>query len=181
MKHILVTLLFFSSVAFSFAQGKASLGIELGFPVGSNTDGVKTGFGASFRYEKPLNKNFSWLASLGYLYFPASKTETFPGSPPQTVAVDGHFTFVPILGGIKYYVKESFNGFYIGTDLGMTAMSFSGSVSVFGSSFPISQDENKFTVAPNIGIHGKKLDFGIRYSMSNDTNYIGTRIAMVFN
>lgn len=181
MKRIFVSLLFFSTVTFSFGQGKASLGIEFGLPVGSNTDGVKTGFGASFRYEKPINTHFSWLASLGYLYFPASKTETFPGSPPQPVTVDGHFTFIPILGGIKYYVKESFNGFYVGTDLGMTAMSFSGTVSFFGSSFPISEDENKFTVAPNIGIHTKKLDFGIRYSMSGDTNYIGTRIGLVFN
>jgi hypothetical protein len=183
MKRILTIFLFFSSVVFSYGQGRTSMGAEVGVPTGSDSDGVGTGFGAWIRHEKGINKKFAWNVSAGYIYFPASKSETIIvfGSPPVTLDLSGHFGFVPLLAGAKFYPKEVFNGIYFGADLGVTPIYFKGVFSISGYSQSISQSDNKFTVVPTIGFHAKRLDFAFRYTIIDQSNFYGGRIGYTLN
>jgi hypothetical protein len=183
MKHILTVFLFCSSMVFSFGQGRTSVGAEVSFPTGSGSDGVSTGFGAWVRYEKGINKNFAWTVSAGYIYFPASQTETvtIPGSTPIVFSLDGHLSLVPILAGAKFYPKEVFKGIYFGADLGVTPIYFNGTFSYAGYSQSISQNDNKFTVVPSVGVHAKRLDFAFRYTIIDQANFYGGRIGYVLN
>ena len=65
MKKILLTFVAVACLSIaSFAQGRFSIGAELALPQGDWSDFVGTGFGASARYEAPINDNISWMGTL---------------------------------------------------------------------------------------------------------------------
>ena len=154
-------------------QGKTSLGAEVGFPTGSGTDGVGTGFGGSLRYEDKAAKNLNWLVSAGYLHFPASYNS-------NGLSATGSFGFIPIAVGVKYYPTGNFNGFYFGTDLGLTVVSGKITFSYGGYSSSGTNTENKFAVSPGVGYHFSGFDLTFRYHLLSDANYFGIRAAVVF-
>src|SRR4051812_19115902 len=173
MRFYFSILLLFSATIYSRAQGKASLGPEVGFPTGSGTEGVQTGYGGSFRYEGKVSNNVNLLASVGYLHFPIS--ESMYG-----ITLSGSANFTPIAVGVKYYPEGSFNGFYFGTDLGITPVSVKVNLTGSGVSGGGSGSENKFAVSPGIGYHFKGFDLTFRYNLLSDSNYFGLRGAIVF-
>ena len=177
MKYCLSILLFCVSMHCSFAQGqgRASIGAEVGFPTGSGTDGVGTGFGGSFRYEKGTkNKNINWLISGGYLSFPLNASSS-------GATASGTASFVPFLFGMKYYAIESFTGFYLGSDIGVTIITEKVTFSYAGFSGTASASENKFTFSPGIGYHFRGADLGFRYNLLSDANYLGIRLGVMLN
>jgi hypothetical protein len=175
--------LFYGSFVFSFGQGRTALGAEGGVPTGSNTDGIGTGFGAWIRHEKGINKKFTWTASAGYLYFPASASATFPipGSPPITFSLTGHYNFAPVLLGTKFYLSENFSGLYFGAEFGVTVRTFKGTILSYGYSQSVSERDNKFTMVPAVGFHTKRFDLAFRYTIIDQSNYCGARIGYTLN
>ncbi len=173
MKLRFTSFLILCSVIFSQGQGKTSLGAEIGFPSGSGTDGIGTGFGGSLRYEGKATNNLNWLASAGYIHFPASLNS-------GGVSATGSFSFIPIVLGAKYYPNGSFNGFYFGSDLGVTVVSGTVTVTYGGYSSSASASENKFTFSPGMGYHFSGFDLTFRYNLLTDANYFGIRAAVVF-
>lgn len=190
MKHIFITILFWLSAVFLFGQGRTSIGVDVGLPMGSGTNGVGAGLGGWVRFEKGIGRKITWLASIAYLHFPGSfGSSSLPpipgpsGYPPTTAGanVEGNSSFVPILAGAKYYPLGNFNGFYFGADLGVTVISFKGTLSSTGYSEPISEKQNQPTVVPTIGYHTKKMDFGFRYNLIESASYYGARIGVVLD
>jgi hypothetical protein len=174
MKFYLSAILILCFVTATNGQGKTSLGAEVGFPTGSGTDGVGTGFGGSLRYEAKAAKNLNWLVSAGYLHFPASLNS-------GGISVTGSFSFVPIAAGVKYYPSGNFDGFYFGTDFGLTVVSGKVTASYGGYSSTASDSQNKFAVSPGVGYHFGGFDLTFRYHLISDANYFGIRAAIVLN
>lgn len=160
---------------FGQTKGKGSLGFEVGFPQGKGTENVGTGIGGSFKYEGRISSNASFLASFGYLSFPATSN----GLPPG-ITLSGSASFMPITAGLKYYPTEVFNGFYFGGDLGVTVINAKLNISGQGISGSGTGSENKFTFSPGLGYHFSGFDLTIRYNVISDANYIGIRAAVTF-
>lgn len=155
------------------AQGRFSGGLELGLPVGSFGDIANIGIGASGRYEAPIQDKLNWTGTVGFLSFGGKSVSGFSY---------GSSTIIPIQGGIKYYLQESFNGFYVGGELGFSIASFSTpSVVVFGQTISGgSVSSTKFSFAPGAGYHVGNLDFSARFQIVSDLNYFNIRAAYVF-
>lgn len=164
---LLTAALVIFSVASSFAQGRFSIGAELALPSGDFGDAVGTGFGASVRYEAPINDNLSWMATAGFITF---------GKKDIGGGVDVSASLIPINAGLKYYFTESFNGFYAGAELGINLVKVKAEFD--GDSQ--SASETEFGFAPQIGYHLAKFDFAVRYAIVSDADYIGLRAAYVF-
>lgn len=165
MKKTIVTIVaLFFVAAGSFAQGRFSVGPELLLPQGDWSDGVGMGIGGSLRYERPINDNLSWMATVGYISF-AEKDDS-----------GVKFSMIPVLGGAKYYFTESFNGFYVGAEAGF--VSAKAKVEFLGQS--VSATDTEFGFGPQVGYHISVLDISARYLMVSDANSIGIRVAYVF-
>lgn len=158
------------SVASSFAQGRFSIGAELALPSGDFGDAVGTGFGASVRYEAPINENLSWMGTVGFITF----------GKEEIGGVDYTASIIPINAGIKYYFTESFNGFYAGAELGLNIVKSKAEGEFFGQKINDSNSETEFGFAPQVGYHLAKFDFAVRYAIVSDADYIGLRAAYVF-
>ena len=148
----------------SFAQGRFSAGLELGFPMGDFADLSGMGIGISGRYEAGINENLNWMGTIGYLSF-AEKDD-----------IGAKVSIIPIQAGLKYYFTESFNGFYAGAELGFNMVK----VEIDNDFFEGSESETEFGFAPTIGYHLGNLDFGARYQIINDADFFGIRAAYVF-
>lgn len=110
---------------------------------------------------------------MGYLHFPISRSV-------YGFTVTGSGNFVPIAVGVKYYPEGGFNGFYFGTDLGVTPVSVKVDISGSGITGGGSGSENKFAVSPGMGYHFKGFDITFRYNLLSDSNYFGLRGGIVF-
>jgi hypothetical protein len=95
--------------------------------------------------------------------------------------VTGSFSFVPIAAGVKYYPSGNFDGFYFGTDFGLTVVSGKVTASYGGYSSTASDSQNKFAVSPGVGYHFGGFDLTFRYHLISDANYFGIRAAIVLN
>ena len=163
---LLAVALVMISAASSFAQGRWSLGAELALPQGDFGDVVSTGIGISGRYEAPINDKLSWMATAGYISF--LEKNDYGLTAWQ----------LPINGGIKYYIAESFNGFWFGGELGLNIVGVKYDEGLFGESY--SDSETKLGIAPQLGYHLANFDFSLRYAAVEDANYLGIRAAYVF-
>lgn len=79
---------------------------------------------------------------------------------------------MPVTGGVKYYVKESNSGAYVGADIGLYFLS--------ASSGGASGSTTRFGFAPVLGYRVNKFDFSFRYNAVTDFSYVGLRAAYVF-
>ena len=163
---LLTAALVIFSVASSFAQGRFSIGAELALPSGDFGDAVGTGFGASVRYEAPINDNLSWMGTAGFLTF----------GKKDVGGIDISASIIPINAGLKYYFTESFNGFYAGAELGINLVKVKAE---FGGESD-SESSTEFGFAPQVGYHLANFDFAVRYAIVSDADYIGLRAAYVF-
>lgn len=155
----------------SYAQGRFSVGGNLGLPLGDFSNYYSFGFGASGAYEANITDKLNWTATVGILSF-SGKTVDY-GSGPISVP---SATLIPILGGVKYYVNEMFNGFYVSGQLGFTSTSVS-----YGG---ITASSTDFSFAPGVGYHLTNIDIGAAYniisSSGSSTDWLGVRVAYVF-
>lgn len=161
------------------AQGRISVGAELALPQGDWNDFIATGFGATVRYEAPINDNISWMGTAGFLAF---------GEKDDSGA---KATVIPVNAGAKYYFNgESFTGFYGGAELGLNfaTVKVESEVPVgfdpdtfepIYDSREVKDSETKFGFAPQIGYHLPSIDISLRYAIIEDMNYLGFRVAYV--
>ncbi len=163
-------LIMVATASSSFAQGRFSIGANLGLPMGSFGDGVNTGFGGTVAYEAPINDKLNWTGTAGYLTF------SVKGS---TSGASASTNLIPILGGVKYYMTESFNGFYVSGQLGLTIASISYDLTSVGLGTG-TNSETDFTIAPGVGYHLASIDIGASYQIISNANYVGLRVAYVF-
>jgi hypothetical protein len=162
---LLFAALFVLGVTPAFSQFSA--GLEIGLPQGNWADAVATGFGASLRYEAPIQDKLNWTASAGYLSF---------GSKDLGGGYKGTGSVVPIVGGVKYYFTEANAGFYVGADLGFYMASFK----LENSGVSASSSKTYFGIAPGVGYRVSQFDFSFRYNSAGDASYMGLRAAYCF-
>jgi hypothetical protein len=165
MKKLVVMMaLIAASVSFASAQGRFSVGAELGLPMGDFGDISGLGIGGTVRYESAINENLNWMGTAGYISF-AEKDD-------YGVKV----SIIPIQAGLKYYFNESFNGFYGGAQIGFNIVK--AKTDFLGES--VSASDTEFGFAPEIGYHLSVIDISARYQVISDADYVGFRIAYVF-
>lgn len=170
MKKVVITLfLAFCAVA-SFAQGRFSVGPELALPMGDFGDAVGFGIGGTVRYEAPISGNLNWTVTAGFISFGKETLDIGLGE------IETSATAIPIQGGVKYYFTESFNGFYAQGEVGVHL--YKVKVEFGGESDDVSETEVSF--APSPGYHLGNIDFGVRYQIAGDGDYLGLRVAYVF-
>ena len=167
-KLILLTFLMMAGLTATFAQGKFSGGLELGFPTGTAADFVGVGFGLSGRYEATIQDKLNWIATAGFVTY-SGKDFTYvnPFTGQNQTISGGSSTLIPLQGGVKYYFQETDNGFYGSGELGLFIGTGTGSSSRFGFS-------------PGIGYRTGHLDFSGRYNVVADFNTFGIRAAYIF-
>ena len=163
---VLVALLTVVGLINGYSQ--ASVGLEVGIPLGDFGDASNVGFGASFRYDGSIQDKLSWTATGGYSSF---------GLKGTGGGYTGHTSMIPIMGGVKYYFQESDKGVYTGADLGLVFVSVSVDLSGYGSS---SASETRFGFSPVLGYRMGKFDVAARYHVVSDFNNFGIRLAYVF-
>lgn len=160
-------LILVASASSSFAQGRFSVGGNLGLPMGSFSDYYSFGIGVSGAYEGNISDKLNWTATVGVLSFSGKTIGTF--SVPSG-------TLIPILGGVKYYVNEMFNGFYVSGQLG-----FTNSSTNYGG---VTYSSTDFSFAPGVGYHLTNIDISAAYNVISEsggsTDYLGARVAYVF-
>lgn len=165
-----MTLFLASCTVLAFSQGRFSVGPELALPMGDFGDVVGIGLGGTVRYEAPIADKLNWTVTAGFLSF-MEKTEDTPLGEVKASA-----TGIPIQGGVKYYVTESFNGFYVAGELGVHLYKVKSEI--LGEKDDSSETE--FSLAPGIGYHLGNIDIAARYQIAGDGDYVGFRIAYVF-
>ena len=151
----------------TYSQGRFSVGPELSLPIGSFSDGANVGFGGSLRYETPIDANLTWMVTAGYLSY------SFKNIPSGFTSSS---SIIPVMGGVKYYFTENFNGFYASGALGLSFLK----ASFTGPSVSVSSSETKFTFAPGIGYHIANIDFSGSFQLVSDANSLNIRVAYVF-
>ena len=143
LSAILLALLFLAGSNAS-AQGQMSVGagFDVMLPVGSFGDSWGTGFGGTAEFDYAVSERFSVTGKTGYLTWsgknlPSGVTATYSG--------------VPVLAGIKYYVRFMPQGpvrVYGHFELGMMFGSVSGS----GHTITITESKTDFTLVPSVGV-----------------------------
>lgn len=162
----LVVIEFLFSV--SFAQGRFSTGLEAAVPTQDLHDLADFGIGGNARYEAPISGKLNWTATASFIYF---ITKNINGTSYWEY-------LIPIQGGVKYYFKKSFDGFYAGAEIGIHYIIFKQGL------FETYKKSTDFSYAPALGYHLRNLDISARYELVSDAdysiNYVGLRIAYVF-
>ncbi|WP_299586033.1 hypothetical protein [Mucilaginibacter sp.] len=156
MKKILLALVILGGTAFSsFAQtksgdGKFSIGLEAGLPVGDIHNGYNYLIGGSLKYELPIAASTLFTISAGY-----------SSLHPKSVLKDlgfGSVGFIPVKVGIKYYIE---NGFFAEGQLGAAFGTKSGTGTAFAYS-------------PGIGYtFDGGFEVGVRYEGWSNNGTIG--------
>lgn len=168
MKKLLFTLIVLSSaVLSSFAQkssgniNKFSGAVELGAPLGDASSIYDVGLGFSLKYESAVTKQLAVTISGGYTGFFVKNNLTAYGA--QSI-----FGYIPVKGGLKYYVNENI---YVEGQGGVTFSTESGGGTAIAWS-------------PGIGYNlGGGFDMGVRYeswSHNGSLNQAGLRFSYSF-
>ncbi len=133
-------------------------------PQGDFGDAFGIGIGGTGRYEGKITDNLNWMVTSGYIAF----------TEKDNSGVTAYM--IPINGGVRYYIKQGFDGFYFGGEVGITVV---GAQTKFNGA-TISNSDTKLSIAPQIGYHISVVDFSLRYSVVDEADYLGLRIAYVF-
>jgi hypothetical protein len=161
-KVLLATILFVGVAVSSFAQskdGKFSVGVEAGVPVGNASNAYNFVIGGSLKYDLPIATSTNFTVSAGY--------SSFLGKTIVTVKIPAA-GFVPLKAGIKYFFASTFYG---EGQLGAAFSTQSGGGTAFAYS-------------PGIGFQfSKNVDLGVRYeawSKNGTTSQVAARLAYSF-
>ena len=173
-KLFLIPIVIGFSLNSSFAQGKFSAGLEAAVSTQSLKpnqyfhDLEDFGIGGSVRYEAPLSEKLNWTATASFIYF---ITKNINGMSYWEYVI-------PAQGGMKYYFKKSFDGFYVGAELGIHYIIYKQGI------FETYNKATDFSYAPSFGYHLRNFDISARYQFlsgaDHSINYVGARIAYVF-
>ncbi|MCM4167548.1 hypothetical protein KCTC52924_00953 [Arenibacter antarcticus] len=170
-KQILFTTfsLFFAFVA--FAQDgfhKIGVGAEVGLPMGDFGDAYNMGFGATGKIYYGLNENANITGTLGYLRFGIDGDSN----------ISGHMGMIPIMFGYHH----DFDGFYVEPQVGVVALNSKVDMSNTGfGSFGGSYSSTEVSLSLGGGYTMGDWDFGLRYQIVNNANFLGVRVAYNFS
>jgi len=161
-KFLLATVLFVGVAVSSFAQskdGKFSVGVEAGLPVGSTSNAYNFVIGGSLKYDLPIATSTNFTISAGYSSF---QGKTIAGFKFPAAG------FIPVKAGIKYFFAPEFYG---EAQLGAAFGTKSGSGTAFAYS-------------PGIGYKfSDVVDLGVRYegwSNNGTVSQIAARLGFSF-
>ncbi len=145
MKKYFFTILFLTATAFAcFAQqnGRASVGLDAGMPIGTSANAYNLAIGGSLKIETPtMGANFFTL-SIGYTSLPGKQiTNTLGTFNPPPV------NYLPLKLGLKYNLT---GGLFAEGQLG-------GAVEIRG------RRGVRFIYAPGLTYNFEKIDIGVRY------------------
>ena len=147
----------------SSGYSSASLGLEVGMPMGDFKETHSIGLGASVHGLFGVKSGFT--TSIGYMTF-TGKDVNFGGL--GTIKLPA-FNMIPVKIGYRVATE---GGFYFEPQIGITFTSSNGSSS------------SAFTYAPTIGATAGAMDVSVRYeglSKDNSTlNFLGLRLAFKF-
>ncbi|MDX1364794.1 hypothetical protein [Arenibacter latericius] len=159
---------FFGYVA--FAQDgfhKIGVGAEIGLPVGDFSEAYNMGFGATGKIYYGLNENANITGTLGYIHFGLDG-----GSD-----VNGHLGMIPIMFGYNH----DFDGFYVEPQVGLVAINSKVNMSNTGfGNFGGSSSSTEVSLSIGGGYNMEDWDFGVRYQIVNNANFLGLRVAYNF-
>ena len=167
-------------------NGRFSIGVEAGFPMGDFGTGFKTGFGGTLRYEHPVGDNLALMLTTGIIAFGAKDNTIANYSGPSSATA-------PIQVGAKYYFQEQQSGFYGQAELGVHIFVLASQT--VGTETVKASSSTGFSYAPAVGYALDNWDFSVRYqlfsyaptdlisgstSSSVTWSYLGLRAAFVF-
>ena len=149
-----------------------SLGVEGAVPMGKfNDEGYKFGIGGSVQVAYKVAQDLALTLGAGYL-----------NHKNHFTSYDAHFTTIPVLAGVKYWLSPKF---YIHPQLGAAFNTFKPSNSTIKG-----YNSTGFAYSPGLGIYlSKNIDLLVKYfgnSINNGTNSnyqrssVGARLAYNF-
>ena len=144
MRKLILLTLFFAFATFKiYAQdeGRVSLGVDAGIPVGAAADNYTFAIGGSLKVENRVNDNALVTLSFGYTSLPAKSTLIGANiTPPAAV-------FTPLKFGLKYKLAGPLHA-----------------EAQTGAAFEIrGRRTTRFVYAPGLVCNINKFDLGVRY------------------
>lgn len=143
----------------SDGNGKFSIGVEAGIPVGTTSDAYNFAIGGSLKYDMPIATGTDFTVSAGYTSFMGKTVLGFK------IPAAG---FVPLKAGIKYWFADAFYG---EAQLGAAFSTQSGGGTAFAYS-------------PGIGYKfSDVVDLGVRYeawSHNGTVSQVAARLGFSF-
>ncbi len=171
-KQVLFTafsLLFAVSVMAQEGFHAIGVGAEVALPMGDFGDASSIGFGVTGKVFYGLNDDADITGTLGYLHFGLKDSQY----------VSGNISMIPIMFGYRH----NFGGFYAEPQLGLVALrSKVDAVDFgFGSFGGGSYSETKFSLSIGGGYAMGDWDFGLRYQLVDNFNFLGLRVGYNFS
>jgi len=144
MKKCLFTILLFTittCVCLAQQDGRVSVGVEAGIPVGSSAEDFASVIGGSIKVENPVNDDTFITLSLGYSSLSAKSTPLGANiKPPASV-------FMPLKFGLKYR---------------LAGVLFAEAQT--GVAFEVrGRRTTRFVYSPGLTCNINKVDLGVRY------------------
>ncbi|RFZ90842.1 hypothetical protein D0C36_17985 [Mucilaginibacter conchicola] len=153
-----------TSAALSPTQGKFSIGVEVGLPLGDAKNASNLIIGGSLKYEHPVAENVFITGSAGYSKFLNNE---------EAKAADYSFSAIPVKVGVKYFFDQ---GFYGEAQIGAAFLHES-----IGDN---SGNATAFAYSPGIGYaFTPNFDIGVRYegwSKNGTLSQVAARLAYSF-
>ena len=144
------------------------VGAEIALPIGNFSDAYNIGFGVTGKVFYGLNENADITGTLGYLHFGMEEAQS----------INGHISMIPIMFGYRH----DFGGFYAEPQLGLVALRSKVDSIDFGfGSFGGSHSDTKFSLSLGGGYAMGDWDFGLRYQLVDNFNFLGLRVGYNFS
>lgn len=168
---VLVGLSLYQSV---YALPGLKLGLDgnLALPQGDWSDLAGTGYGATAFAMITLLPVVNLSAHAGYLKFGEKTIQTPAGT--ETIY---NFSAIPLLAGVRIYVLP-LPRLYVGGQAGFHYLKLKVKLKPTGSE--AEESENKFSVAPTVGVEFGPLEASAFYMLISDANYAGLRVGIRF-
>ncbi|HUH47022.1 MAG TPA: hypothetical protein VLZ54_07730 [Arenibacter sp.] len=169
-KQILFTAFsFFFAVSVMAQEGFHAIGVgaEVALPMGNFGDISNVGFGVTGKVFYGLNDNADITGTLGYLHFGLDDTNY----------VSGNISMVPIMFGYRH----NFGGFYAEPQLGLVALRSKLDTNYGFGLYGGSYSETKFSLSIGGGYAMGDWDFGLRYQLVDNFNFLGLRVGYNFS
>lgn len=197
MKKIFLSATMIALVGSAMAQdNRASVGLELGLPMGDFGDVSSIGIGGSLGFELPVADKIGLVAQAGYISFMGkdyTSTTVVNGVVSSTTVKSDATGMIPVQVGGKYYFTDNQEGFYLGALLGVHMQSVKEITSInltTGAVETESKLHTNFSYAPMLGyIVGENIDLALRYQLISakdaadntvTSSYLGLRAAYMF-
>jgi len=148
------------------------VGVEGALPMGDFADAFSIGYGATGKALYGITENGDITGTVGYLRF---------GMKDETDFTSGSMGMIPIMFGYRH----NFSGLYAEPQFGLHMLKSNVKIKDdFGlglSGIGGSASETKFSLGIGGGYATGKLDFGARFQIVDNMNYVGLRIGYNFS